>query len=52
MAKVARTAALAIPTFTSLAPGERRPEPAESEFPEDAPVGPGILDDAFEVFHV
>jgi hypothetical protein len=49
MAKAARTAAVAVPT---LVPGEKRSERAESEFPEDAPVGPGILDDAFEVFHV
>jgi hypothetical protein len=49
MAKAARTAALAIPT---LAPGERRSEPAESEFPEEAPVSPLILDDAFEVLDV
>jgi hypothetical protein len=49
MAKAARTAAVAVPT---LVPGEKRSERAESEFPEEAPVGPGILDDAFEVFDV
>jgi len=49
MAKAARTAAVAVPT---LVPGEKRSERAESEFLEEAPVGSGILDDAFEVLDV
>jgi hypothetical protein len=49
IAKAARTAAVAVPT---LVPGEKRSEPAESEFPEEAPIGPGILADAFEVLDV
>jgi hypothetical protein len=49
MVKAARTAAMDMP---ALAPEERPFEPVEFEFPGEVPVGPGILDDDFEVLGV
>jgi hypothetical protein len=49
MAKAARTAAMDMPAF---APEERPFEPVKLELPGEVPVGPGILDDDFEVLCV